>query len=65
MTKLKDLKKGEYFTIKSIDYPKESQVWIKDEYDRTECKYCCIRFDDISESRLYAGNKEVYTDFTF
>lgn len=65
MAKLKDLKKGEYFTIKPIDYPKESQVWVKDEYDRIERKYCCIRFDDISESRLYAGNKEVYIDFTF
>lgn len=62
---VKDLKKGEYFTIKMVENPKESQVYIRGEYDRTEKKYCCGKFSDISESRMFKGDKEVYTDFTF
>lgn len=63
--KIKDLKKGEYFTIKPIEEPKETQVYIKGEYDRNSKKYCCGKFSDISYSRDFDGNKEVYTDFTF
>ena len=63
--KLKDLKKGEYFTLKDIAEPKENQVWVKDDYDRSSKKYLCIRFSDISDSKLIAGDKEVYTEFTF
>ena len=65
MVKLKDLKVGDFFTIKLLENPKESQVYIRGEYDRREKKYCCGRFDDISYSRNFDGNKEVYTDFTF
>lgn len=63
--KLKDLKIDEYFTLKPIEEPKESQVYIRGEYDRAEKKYCCGKFSDISYSRLLDGNKEVFTDFTF
>ena len=62
---LKDLKRGEYFTLKPIDYPKDSQVWVKDEYDRSSKKFFCTRFSDISSSRLLKGTTPVYTDFTF
>lgn len=63
--KLKDLKRGEYFTIKPLEEPKENQVYIRGKYDRTEKKYDCGRFDDISYSRMFNGDKEVYTEFTF
>ncbi len=63
--KLKDLKIGEYFTLKPIEEPTESQVYIRGEYDRTERKYDCGKFSDISFSRLLKGDKEVYTEFTF
>lgn len=63
--KIKDLKKGEYFTLKPIDEPKQNQIYIKGEYDRSSKKYCCGKFSDISYSREFDGNKEVYTDFTF
>ena len=65
--KLKDLKSGEYFVLKSLDgkTPKESQVYIKGEYDRSEKKYLCGKFCDISYSRYFKGDKEVFTDFTF
>lgn len=62
---VKDLKKGEYFTLKPISEPTEKQVFIRDEYDRTEKKYIAIRFDDICACRLLKPSTVVYTDFTF
>lgn len=63
--KLKDLKIGEYFTLKPIESPKESQVYIRGEYDKSDKRYVCGKFSDISASRLFDGNKEIYVDFTF
>ena len=62
---VKDLKPGEWFTLKPIDEPKESQVYIRGEYDRTERKYDCGKFSDIGYSRMLKGSTPVYTDFTF
>ena len=62
---LKQLKKGEWFTLKPIAEPKESQVFIRGDYDRTAKKYECGKFSDISYSRLLKGDTEVYTDFVF
>ena len=65
MPKLKELKKGDYFCKKEINYPKESQVWVRDEYDRSAKKYFCHRFSDINDTQLIKGDKEVFTDITF
>lgn len=62
---LKELKKGEYFTCKPIEEPKESQVYIRGEYDRSLKKYCCIQFSDICNEKTFKGDKEVYVGFTF
>ena len=62
---VKELKMGELFTLKPIAEPTESQVYIRGEYDRSEKKYDCGKFSDISYSRLLKGNTQVYTDFTF
>lgn len=62
---LKDIKKGEFFTLKPIEYPTEQQVYIRDSYDRTEKKYECYKFNDVNAWRYLRGNKEVYTDFIF
>lgn len=63
--KLKELKKGDFFTLKNITYPKESQVYIKDEYDRSTKTYICYAFNDINKFRCFKGDKEIFTDFTF
>lgn len=63
--KLKELKKGDWFTLKNISEPKENQVWVKDEYNHSGKKYLCIRWSDISDSKEISGDKEVYTNFTF
>ena len=65
MRKIKDLKNGEFFTLRKIDEPKDSQVYIRGEYDRSLRKYSCGKFDDISASRNFSGDKEVYTEFVF
>lgn len=63
--KLKDLKPGEYFTKKPIEYPNDKQVFIKRDYDRSEKKYFIERFSDIGDYQLMNGEKIVFTDFTF
>lgn len=63
--KLKELKIGEYFTLKPLENPTENQVYIRGRYDCSYKKYDCGKFSDISYSRMFSGNKEVYTEFTF
>lgn len=63
--KLKELKKGEWFTLKPIDEPKESQVYIKGEYDRADKKYECGKWNDVYNTRWLKGDKTVYVDFIF
>lgn len=63
--KVKELKKGDFFTKKAIADPRESQVWVRGEYDRSGGKYECHRFDDVNSSCFLPGGKEVFTDFVF
>ena len=63
--KIRDLKKGEFFTTKPVEEPKESQVWVRGEYDRSARAYECFRFSDVGCTRLIKGDAEVCTDFTF
>lgn len=63
--KIKDLKKGAFFTKKAIDEPRDSQVWIRGDYDRSAKKYECQRFDDVGTFCYLPGGREVFTDFTF
>ena len=63
--KIQELKKGDYFTVKPIAEPKESQVFVFDGYDRSERKYCATKFSDISVGREFKKDTEVYTDFIF
>ncbi|MBR3564715.1 MAG: hypothetical protein IKN39_04530 [Clostridia bacterium] len=60
MKALKKLKQGEYFTLKEVEEPKESQVWIKDEYDREEKAFLCYNFANTSKWKYIKGDKQVY-----
>lgn len=64
-TKIKDLKNGEFFTLKPIAEPSESQIYVRGEYDRSERKYWAQKFSDIGDGKYLDGNRTVYTDFTF
>lgn len=63
--KIRELKQGDYFTLKQIDEPKESQVWIRGEYDRSTRTYSATNFSDMNRERCFKGDKEVFTDFIF
>lgn len=63
--KVKELKKGEFFTKKPIEYPTDSQVWVRDEYDRSEKKFLCYNFADANRWCYLKGDKEVYTELIF
>ena len=43
---LKDVKKGEFFTKKPIEEPKETQVFSRGDQDKSERKYEVSRFSD-------------------
>ena len=65
MNQLKNLKKGDFFTVRPIADPDETQVWIKGDYDRSSKTYSCIRFDDCCRERFLKPSTKVYTDFVF
>ena len=62
---IKDLKKGDFFTLKNIENPTETQVWIRGDYDRSSKTYDCTRFDDICRTRSMKPTATVYVDFIF
>lgn len=62
---LKDLKKGEYFTLKQINEPNENQVYIKGDYDRGSKTFSCSKFSDTNSERFIKGSKQVFIGFTF
>lgn len=63
--KVKDLKKGDFFTKKQIEEPTDNQVWIRGDYIRAEKKYECANFDDANRYCYLPADKEVFTDFIF
>lgn len=62
---LKDLKQGEYFILKPVEYPDENRVYIRGEYDRTDRRYSCTKFVDTCAETFKKGTTTVYTGFTF
>lgn len=62
---IKDLHKGDFFTLKDIEHPTEKQVYIRGDYDRSTRKYECTRFDDASSTRLFKGDKVIFTSLIF
>ena len=63
--RLKDLKQGDFFTLKPVEYPTEARVYIRDVWDRSAKKYAVGKFSDANDWRLMKGDKIVYTDFIF
>ena len=65
MKTIKELKKGELFTLRQVEFPKDSQVYVRGEYDKGSKTYSCYKWDDVNEERFYKGTTKVYTEFTF
>lgn len=64
-TNLKNLKNGEFFTFKDIEYPNDNQIYVKGDYDRSSKTYICYCFGDINKFRSVKANKDVFIGFTF
>jgi len=62
---IKDIKKDEMLTLKKIEEPNESQVWLKSHYDKSTKKFVIYNFNDIGKSKLIDGSKEIFINFTF
>lgn len=62
---IRELKKGDFFTLRPVDEPKESQVYVRDDYDRSEKKYGAYKFSDVNSFRSFKPTTQVYTGFTF
>lgn len=62
---IKKVKEGDYFTLKPIPEPKESQVWVKGGYDRAYKEYEAYKFSDVNSYRGFKANKKVYVGFIF
>lgn len=62
---IKDLKKGEYFILNSVEEPQEYQVWVRGEYIPQAKAYSTHKWSDTNHEVLRKGNKEVYIGFTF
>lgn len=62
---VRQCRKGEFITLKEIETPKESQVYIVCGYDRSQRKYELQKFSDINSYRYVKADTTVYTDFTF
>ena len=62
---IKQLKKGDLFTKRNISEPKDCQVWVRGEYDRSTGRYVCTRWSDFCDAQALPGNREVFVDFTF
>ena len=63
--KVRDIKRGEFFTKKPVEYPNESQVFIKGDYVRTNRKYSCVKFSDVNSECFLKADTTVYVDFIF
>lgn len=63
--KLKDVKCGEFFTLTKIEEPKEKDVYVLGEYDRTYKEYSAYKFSDMNFEKFLKGSKEVWVGFTF
>lgn len=64
-TTIKELKKGDYFTLVPVEFAKERQVWIRGDYERSSKKYSVTKWEDINHESFMRGDRRVYVDFEF
>lgn len=64
-TTISKVKAGEYFTFKPIEEPKESQVYVRGDYDRSLKKYEYSKFTDCGAFGFAKRDRVVYVDFYF
>lgn len=65
MPRVKELKKGDFFVLKDIEFSRENQVWIRGEYDRASKTYSAINYTDMNRERFFKGDKIIFNNITF
>lgn len=64
ITTMKELKKGDYFRIASVE--KTGKIpYVKDMYDHSAEKYYAYKFYDVNSGRLFHGDTTVTDEVTF
>lgn len=61
---IRNLKKGEWFTLRHIETPKPNQVWIRNHYDKANNRYSIINWETQRE-RFIRADRKAYLNFTF
>ena len=70
-TLLKNVKKGDYFTLTDkVKFNEDGEVlskyvYVRSDYDREEKKYEVYKFGDICDYRYMKGTRIVWIDFIF
>ena len=54
---LRKLGRGDLFRLAGND---EAPVWVRDEYDRSERKYLCYKWDDVNHWAYMRSARGVY-----
>ena len=64
MKAIKNLKKGDFFTLREHPFPTENMVWVKGGYV-SKGWYCCYKFNDVNHCKLFRGIQMVFDDEHF
>lgn len=64
-TTIRELKEGDFFTFRPHENPKERQVYVRSDYDRSGKKFAYFPYSDMMDEHFAKGSRVVFTDFYF
>ena len=64
-TTIGELKKGDFFTLKPVGFPSDRLVYVRGDYDRSEKKYSCYKWEDVNHETMKKSGAVCFTGFTF
>ena len=63
---IREIAAGEFFTLRDYgEFPDESRVYIRGDYDRSEKKYEASKFTDMNHCTYLKPTRKVWVGFTF
>lgn len=54
---LKQIKQGEYFSLKDNE---NAPLWVRNHYDRASKTYSCSKYDDVNSESFMKPNRKVF-----
>lgn len=60
--KLKDVKHGDFFKLTNSS---RAPVWIRGDYERSDRRYHCVQYWDLSHTNEFRPDRVVYVGFSF